>query len=253
VRIDLNADLGESEGTEPSEIDQALLNAVSSASIATGAHAGNPVLMRQTIRLARQCGVAVGAHPGFHDREHFGRRELPISPNEVQALLLPQLRTMAEVASGEGVRLQHVKLHGALYNMAARDADLARAVVSVVREFDSSLLLFGPPGSELLEEARGASLGGVAEVFADRAYRSDGSLAPRTEPAAVLHDAESVVARARRLVAEGTVVALDGQILKLRADTICVHGDTPGAARLAAAVRDGLEAAGIVIRAVGAP
>jgi len=252
VRIDLNADLGEGEGTEPSDSDRALLKVVSSASIATGAHAGNPVLMRRTIRLANEHGVAVGAHPGFYDREHFGRKELEISPVDVEALLLPQLAAATDAAVSEGIRLRHVKLHGALYNMAARDADLARAVASAVRKFDPSLLLFGPPGSALLEAARAADLGGTAEVFADRGYRSDGSLAPRTEPGAVLHDPEVVVARATRMATEGTVVTVDGQMLRLQADTICVHGDTPDAARLATAVRHGLEAAGIVIRAVAA-
>ena len=249
----MNADLGEGEGTEPSEIDRALLKVVSSASIATGAHAGNPTLMKRTIGLAKECGVAVGAHPGFHDREHFGRRELPVSPGDIAGLLLPQLTAAADATASEGARLRHVKIHGALYNMAARDADLAQAVVSAVKGFDSSLLLFGPAGSVLLEAARGAGLGGAAEVFADRAYRSDGSLVARTVPGAVLHDPEAVVARALRLVAEGTVVTIEGRVLSLQADTICVHGDTPDAARLAAAVRHGLEAAGIVIRAVGAP
>lgn len=246
MRIDLNADLGESIGEDP-----ALMRSISSVSVAACAHAGDPSILRETIRLAKAGGIAVGAHPGFPDREGFGRRELRVTPSETEDFVLYQVAAVAGVAAAEGVRLQHVKPHGALYNMAARDQNLAAAIVRAVAAFDPALLVFGPAGSQLLAVARAAGLGVAAEAFADRAYRQDRSLAPRSDPGAVIHDPRVVVGRAVRLVRERTVVSTDGSLLSIEADTICVHGDTPGAAALAASLRNGLEAAGIVIRAVG--
>jgi UPF0271 protein len=251
MRIDLNADLGESSGESPTNDDVAMMGVISSVSIAAGAHAGNPSLLRQTIRLALEHGVAVGAHPGFADREGFGRRELRVTPSEVEDLVLGQIAAVAGVAADEGVRLQHVKAHGALYNMAARDAALAHAIAGAVSAFDPSLIVFGPPGSELLAAARAVGLGIAAEVFADRAYRPDRSLAPRSDPGSVLSDPAIVVERALRLVKERTVTATDGSVLVIDADTICLHGDTPGAAMLAADLRRALEAGGVLVRAVG--
>jgi UPF0271 protein len=251
MRIDLNADLGESSGESPTERDVAMMGVISSVSIASGAHAGNPSLLRQTIRLARAHGVAVGAHPGFADREGFGRRELRVTPSEVEDLVLGQIAAVAGVAADEGVRLQHVKAHGALYNMAARDAGLAHAIAGAVSAFDPSLIVFGPPGSELLAAARTAGLRIAAEAFADRAYRPDRSLAPRSDPGSVLSDPAIVVERALRLVKERTVIATDGSVLVIDADTICLHGDTHGAAVLAVDLRRALEADGVLVRAVG--
>jgi UPF0271 protein len=219
--------------------------------VAAGGHAGDPSTLRQTVRLAKAYGVAVGAHPGFLDREGFGRRELPATPSEVEDLVLYQVAAVAGVAAAEGVRLQHVKPHGALYNMAARDGRLARAIATAVAAFDRSLIVFGPPDSELLAAARAAGLSVAAEAFADRAYRPDRSLAPRSDPGAVLFDPAVVIERARRLVKERTVIATDGSVLVIEADIICVHGDTPGAAELVAGLRRGLEVDGVVIRAVG--
>ncbi len=251
MQIDLNADLGESFGAYSIGDDAGLLRSVTSASIAAGFHGGDPSVLRATIRLAKSNGVAVGAHPGLPDLAGFGRRELRLTASEAEDLVLYQVAAVAGVASAEGVRLQHVKPHGALYNMAARDGALAAAIARAVAAIDSSLLLFGPPGSELLRAARAAGLAGAAEVFADRAYRADQSLVPRFEAGAVIHEPAAVIKRAIRMVTERRVIAQDGSVLSLEADTICIHGDTPGAGTLAARLRAGLEAGGIAVRAIG--
>ncbi len=251
LRIDLNADLGESFGVYVLGDDAALMRSLTSASIAAGFHAGDPSVMRAAIRLAKTSGVAVGAHPGFPDLAGFGRRELSVSPSEAEDLVLYQVAAVAGVAAAEGVRLQHVKPHGALYNMAARDLPLATAVARAVATIDRSLVLFGPPGSALLTAARTMGLVVAAEGFADRAYRPDGSLAPRSEPGALVQDPGRVLDRAIRMVKDRTVVALDGSVWPLEVDTLCVHGDTPGAAALAAHLRAGLGACGITVQAVG--
>ena len=245
LRIDLNADLGESFGAYTIGDDAELMGAVTSASIAAGFHAGDPTVLRSTIRLARARGVAVGAHPGLPDLAGFGRREMTLLPSEVEDLVLYQIAAVAGVARAEGVRLQHVKLHGALYNMAARDRRLAAATTRAAVAFDSSLVLFGPPGSVLVEEGRRAGMKTAAEGFADRAYHADGSLVPRSEPNAVIHDSTVVIERAVRMVKDGTVVAIDGSVQPIEIDTLCIHGDTPGAGRLALRLRAGLEAAGV--------
>ncbi len=247
MRIDLNSDLGESFGPWPMGADAALMASISSANVACGFHAGDPGAMRATIALAKTHGVAIGAHPGFPDLVGFGRRELKATPQEVEDLVLYQVSALAGMAAAQGVRLQHVKPHGALYNMACRDRALADAIVRAVAAYDQALILFGLPESELLKAADRAGLRGAAEVFADRAYERDGSLASRHRPGSVIHDAATVVARATRMVRERQVVAVDGSVIALEADTICLHGDTPGAAQLAADVRRGLEATGITV------
>ncbi|OFW36688.1 MAG: lactam utilization protein LamB [Acidobacteria bacterium RIFCSPLOWO2_12_FULL_67_14b] len=248
MRIDLNSDLGESFGPWPMGQDAALMASISSANVACGFHAGDPGAMRETVALAKARGVAVGAHPGFPDLVGFGRREIKASPQEVEDFVLYQVAALAGVAAAQGVALQHVKVHGALYNMACRDRALADAIAGAVRKLDRTLILFGLPDSELLRAGRAAGLAVAAEVFADRAYEKDGSLASRHKPGSVMHDADAVVARAVRMVKDKQVVALDGSVIPLQADTICLHGDTPGAAELARAVRAGLEQAGIRIR-----
>jgi len=248
MRIDLNSDLGESFGPWPMGQDAALMASISSANVACGFHAGDPGAMRETVALAKARGVAVGAHPGFPDLVGFGRREIKASPQEVEDFVLYQVAALAGVAAAQGVALQHVKVHGALYNMACRDRALADAIAGAVRKLDRTLILFGLPDSELLRAGRAAGLAVAAEVFADRAYEKDGSLASRHKPGSVMHDADAVVARAVRMVKDKQVVALDGSVIPLQADTICLHGDTPGAAELARAVRAGLEQAGIRIQ-----
>jgi UPF0271 protein len=251
MRIDINSDLGESFGAYTIGHDDGLMHAITSANVAAGFHAGDPSVLRATIRLARAHGVAVGAHPGFPDLVGFGRRELNVTPQEAEDMVLYQVAAVAGVAASEGVKIQHVKPPGALFNMAVRNADLSAAIARGVAAFDVSLILFGLPGSEILNAGRAAGLRVAAEVFADRAYEPDGTLASRRKPGAVIHEAAAVVARAVRMVKEQTVVALDGSVVRLDADTICVHGDTPGSDRLAAKIRAGLEAAGVTVKAIG--
>jgi UPF0271 protein len=251
MRIDINSDTGESFGAYTIGHDVGLFKSITSANVAAGFHAGDPSVLRDTIRLAKKHGVAVGAHPGFPDLVGFGRRELNVTLKEAEDLVLYQVAAVAGVASAEGVKLQHVKPHGALFNMAVRHRDLSDAIARAVASFDKKLILFGLPGSEILNAGRAAGLPVAAEVFADRAYEPDGSLASRRKPGAVMHDAATVVARAVRMVKERTVIAIDGSVVTLEADTICVHGDTPGSDDLALRIRAGLEAAGVTVRAIG--
>ena len=253
MRIDLNADVGESFGAYTLGNDAALMASITSANIAAGFHAGDPSVLRATIRLAKAHGVAIGAHPGFPDLAGFGRRELHVTSREAEDFVLYQIAAVAGVAAAEGARLAHVKAHGALFNMAARDRPLADALARAVAAFDRSLRLFAPPESEMVTAARTLGLPIAIEVFADRAYEANGQLVSRQKPGAVLHDVEAVVARAVGLIADRTVVAVDGSRLHVDADTMCIHGDTPGSDRLAAAIRAGLEAAGIAVKAIGAP
>lgn len=245
MRIDLNSDLGESFGPWPMGQDAALMDSITSANVACGFHAGDPGAMRATIALAREKGVAIGAHPGFQDLVGFGRREIKASSAEVHDLVLYQVSALAGMAAAQGLRLQHVKAHGALYNMACRDRALADAIAQAVASFDRSLILFGLPNSALLRAGEAAGLKVAAEVFADRAYDPDGSLTSRSTPGSVIHDTPAVVQRAIKMVKDKHVVAVDGSTIALQADTICLHGDTPGAAEHARAVRKGLEASGI--------
>jgi 5-oxoprolinase (ATP-hydrolysing) subunit A len=251
MRIDINSDVGESFGAYSIGHDVGLMRSITSANVAAGFHAGDPSVLRETIRLAKANGVAVGAHPGFPDLVGFGRRELNVTPKEAEDLVLYQVAAVAGVARAEGVSLQHVKPHGALFNMAVRNRELAAAIARAVAAFDASLILFGLPGSEILAAGRAAGLRVAAEVFADRAYEPDGSLASRRKPGAVIHDPATVVARAVRMATDGSVVAIDGTVVPLAADTICVHGDTPGSDDLAAKIRAGFEAAGVAVRAIG--
>ena len=252
MRIDINSDTGESFGAYTIGHDAGLFRSITSANVAAGFHAGDPSVLRATIRLAKAHGVAVGAHPGLPDLMGFGRRELNVTPQEAEDMVRYQVAAVAGVAAAEGVRIQHVKAHGALFNMAVRNAELAAAIARGVAAFDNTLIFFGLPGSELLNAGRAAGLRVAAEVFADRAYEADGTLASRRKPGAVIHDVAAVVTRAVRMVKERTVIAIDGSIVPLEADTICVHGDTPGADDLAAKIRVGLEAAGVTVKSIGA-
>ena len=242
--VDLNADVGEGCGE-----DAALMPLISSANIACGVHAGNAESMREAIAQAIEYGVAIGAHPSFPDREHFGRREMQLGASDLHKCIVAQIESLVRVAQKQGARLRHVKPHGALYNMAARDQKLAEIVVTAIRSVDPALMLFGLAGSALLTAAERLGLRGISETFADRGYRPDGSLQPRTEPGSVIHDAETVAARAVAMVREGSVTAVDHSRVALRADTICLHGDTPGADALARRVRDAFAAAGIRVAA----
>jgi UPF0271 protein len=252
MRIDLNADVGESFGIYALGQDPELLPVITSANVACGFHAGDPGVMRATVALAREHGTAVGAHPGFPDLAGFGRRELQATAREVEDLVVYQIGALAGIAAAQNIRLQHVKPHGALYNMAARDAALADAIARATASVDHSLVLFGLPGSQSIEAGRRHGLRTACEAFADRAYRPDGTLVPRSQPGAVIDDADAVVSRAVAMARERVVVAVDGSRVPLDVDTICVHGDTPGAAALAARIRQALVAAGVDVKAVGA-
>jgi 5-oxoprolinase (ATP-hydrolysing) subunit A len=247
VHIDLNADVGESYGAYRYGDDPGVLPCVSSANIACGFHAGDPAVMRTTVQLALQHGVAIGAHPGFQDLSGFGRREMQLTGAEVENLVAYQIGALAGIAAAEGVRLSHVKPHGALYNMAARDTALADAIARGVRGVDASLVLFGLSGSQLVAAGERAGLRVASEVFADRGYWPDGSLAPRRTPGAVITEVADVVRRAVGMVTSQSVTGVDGAELRVKADTICIHGDTPGAPALARAVRQALTAAGIEV------
>lgn len=252
TRIDINCDMGESFGRWTMGADERVMPHITSANIACGAHAGDPVVMRNTVRLAKAAGVAVGAHPGFADLQGFGRREMVVDPAEVEASVIAQVGALAAIAKAEGVVLQHVKPHGALYNMAARDRALADAIARAVASFDSTLILFGLPNSPMLDAGRTAGLRVAAEGFADRAYEPNGALTPRATPGAVIHEPAAVVARAVRMATEGVVLTPDGDEVALAIDTICVHGDTPGAPELARQIRAALLARGADIAAIGA-
>ncbi|MGH7255657.1 MAG: 5-oxoprolinase subunit PxpA [Nitrospirales bacterium] len=252
IVLDLNCDVGEATDAEGLAIEEQLMACASSVNIACGVHAGSPDLMRRTVRLAHAKGLAIGAHPGFRDPEGRGRREVPVKPAEVEALVTDQVAALAGVAALEGARLRHVKPHGALYNMAARDAALARSLARAVAAVDRRLLLVGLAGSPVIEAARQEGLVAVEEAFADRAYRSDGTLVPRTQPGAVLRDEAEIVTRVLRLVRQGTVDSVDGGLLTLRVQTLCLHADTPGADRLARRLRQALDSAGVHVTAVAA-
>src|SRR5262245_56649144 len=231
--------------------DQALLTVVTSANIACGFHAGDAQLMRQTVRMAVEKGVGLGAHPGLPDREGFGRRALKVEPAEAFSFTLYQIGALQAFAALHGQRLRHVKPHGALYTMASRDAALAEALAGAVRAADPDLILFGLAGRELVKAGRQAGLRVAEEAFADRGYRPDGTLVPRDQPDALVHDPEVAARRAVRMVREGAVAASDGSVIALRADTICIHGDTPGAAAVARSLHARLTAEGIEIRKAG--
>jgi UPF0271 protein len=250
LKIDLNADIGESFGVYTLGHDELLLRSITSGSIACGFHAGDPSVIRRTVRAAVRAGVSIGAHPSFPDLAGFGRREMSLQAQEIADLVLYQVGAVAAIAKAEGLTLHHVKPHGALYNMSVRRSDIAEAVTRAVASFDGSLVLIGLPNSELL--AAGARLGlrVAAEGFADRSYESDGTLTPRHYSDSVLTDRGVVVDRAVRMVRDGKVIARDGSAVSVAVDTICLHGDTPNAAELAAAVRLGLEQARIEVKAL---
>lgn len=249
TRIDLNSDLGERDTLEGLAIDAEMMPLITSVNIACGGHAGTSKLMRRTARLAAQYGVAIGAHPGFPDPEHFGRTERSMSSQDIVSLMGNQIETLAKVLSGDHLALTHVKPHGALYNMAGKDPEIARAVVTAVQAVDHTLVLYALAGSVLANEAQAAGLAVVHEAFADRAYRADGSLVPRSEQEALWQTEEDVRRQLRQLVM-GVVTSVEGSPVAIRADSLCLHADTPHAVSLARMIRHQLESAGIRIGAV---
>ncbi len=247
MSIDLNADVGEGQGEWRMGDDASLLPLVTSANIACGAHAGDPLLMDRTVVLAHGLGVAIGAHPGYPDRDGFGRRDLAMSLDELRAAILAQVGALAAICLGRGAELRHVKLHGALYNRAAADHRLAECVVGAVRTFSTHLTIVALAGSALLDVGRGSGLPVAAEAFADRMYAADGTLRSRALPGALHGDPADVAAQAVSIARDGRVRADDGSWLAIAADTLCLHGDSPGAVANARAVRRAFEVAGLTI------
>lgn len=247
LMIDINCDMGESFGPWRMGADEQVMPNISSANIACGAHAGDPQVMRQTVRLALQHDVGVGAHPGFPDLQGFGRRDMRADPSEMENSVLAQVGALAAIARAEGAALRHVKAHGALYTMANRDAKLADAIARAIRAFDQALVMFVQPKTEMERAGREAGLRVALEGFADRAYEPDGSLTSRSKHGAVIHDPEAVVARGIRMARDGIVLTTDGREIPMKVETICVHGDTFGASELTRRLREGLESAGIQI------
>ena len=244
VSVDLNADLGEGAGH-----DAELFELISSANIATGFHAGDADTMHAAVSTAKACRVAVGAHPSLFDRENFGRKALKVTAGEVFDAVVYQLGIFQAIAEAAGVRPNHVKPHGALYNMAARDEKIAEAVVRATKSVDAKLILFAPDDSTLARAGESCGLQIVHEVFADRNYLANGSLVPRSRAEALLHDPAEAAKRVLRMLREGKVQSLEGDDVDVRAETICVHGDTPGAVEFARELRSQLEREGVGIKA----
>jgi UPF0271 protein len=251
LRVDLNCDMGESYGAYEIGADDAVFPHITSANVACGFHGGDPTVMRRTVTNAKAHGVAVGAHPGFPDLIGFGRRNMDVSADDAYDMVVYQVGALLGVARAAGVTLQHVKAHGALYNMAAKNAELASAIARAVRDVDRELVLFGLPDSFLISEGQSAGLTTASEAFADRNYMPDGTLVSRKRADAHVHDPNEVAARAVRMVREGKVRAVDGQDITLRADTICLHGDGAHAVEFAQSLRSAFSKAGIDVRAVG--
>ncbi|MEV8212797.1 5-oxoprolinase subunit PxpA [Leifsonia sp. NPDC077715] len=245
--IDLNSDLGESFGAWSMGDDAALLRVVSSANVACGFHAGDASTMLATCREAAANGVTVGAHVSYRDLAGFGRRSMDVPPGELRDEVLYQLAALTGLARVAGTAVRYVKPHGALYNRIVHDEPQANAVVDAVIAFDPSLALLGLAGSAVERSAEEAGLRFVREAFVDRGYRADGTLVPRTEPGALLSDADAIAARAVRMATHGRVTAVDGTEIAVQVDSLCVHGDTPGAVAMAQAVRDALAASGVSV------
>lgn len=250
-QIDLNCDLGESFGTYNKGRDEEILPLITSANIACGFHGGDPSIMRKTVRLALDNGVKIGVHPGLPDLIGFGRRNMEISPQEAYDLVLYQIGALDGFVKAEGGRMQHVKPHGALYNMAAKKKELAFAIAKAVYKINSELILFGLFGSELIAAGKKIGLKTANEVFSDRTYQHDGTLTPRTESNALIHNDKEAVAQVIRMVKEGKVKSQQGTDIKVQADTICIHGDGPKALTFAQLIRDSFAKSDILVKGIG--
>ncbi|MCB7320026.1 LamB/YcsF family protein [Lacrimispora sp. 210928-DFI.3.58] len=248
-KIDLNCDLGESFGAYRIGMDEEVIPYVTSANVACGFHGGDPMVMARTVKLCRENRVHIGAHPGLPDLMGFGRRNMTLKPEEAKAYVQYQIGALKAFCDGAGLRLNHVKPHGALYNMAGKDYDLARAVCEAVRAVDKTLVLLALSGSQMIRAAEDTGLPYASEVFADRGYQADGSLVPRTMPGAMIEDEDYAVGRVIRMAKEGTVTAVDGTEISIQADSVCVHGDSPKALAFVQRIRGALEKAGVEVQA----
>ena len=250
--VDLNSDLGESFGAYTIGMDSDVMKHVTSANIACGWHAGDPLIMNSTVAEALKNGVAVGAHPGYPDLIAFGRRNIDITPAEAKAYMLYQVGALEAFARANGVKLQHIKLHGAFYNTACVKPDLAEAIVEVIENtYGKEIILMALSGSYLLKKADEKGLRVAHEVFADRAYNTDGTLVNRKLPGSMIHDRNLAIQRIKRMVSEGKVTAIDGTDINIKADSICVHGDNPEAVNFVKYIRESLESDGIKVRSIG--
>lgn len=247
MKIDLNADLGESYGNYICGMDEDVIQYISSANVACGFHASDPLVMEQTVKLAKNASVAVGAHPGYPDLVGFGRRNMSVSPKELKAMVQYQIGALWAFCKVNQMNLQHVKPHGAMYNMAANDEKLANAIVEAILEVDESLILLGLSGSLMIQIAKENGLRVANEVFADRAYQSDGSLVPRSQVGAVIQDEKLAVERTIKMIKDGVVIAIDGTEIPIKADSICLHGDGKKAVLFAKMLREAIIKEGIDI------
>ena len=248
-QIDLNCDMGEAFGNYPMPNDEALMNLITSANIACGYHAGDPDVMQHTVFMAIKKGVAIGAHPGLPDLQGFGRREMKISSNEAYQMTLYQIGALSGFIKAAHGKLHHVKAHGALYNMAAKDASLAKAVVEAVHDFDPNLILYGLAGSEMIAAAKKIGMKTASEVFADRTYQDDGSLTPRTQSNALITDEKQSIDQVMRMVQQQTVISVNKNSIPLKAETLCLHGDGAHAVEFAELINARLKSEGISIKA----
>lgn len=249
-KIDLNCDMGESFGAWKMGNDAALMDYVSSVNIACGFHAGDATVIRKTVETAIKKGVAVGAHPSFPDLQGFGRREMKLSPEEIFDIVLYQISAVKGICESMGIKLHHVKPHGALYNQAARDAELAEEVAKAVKSLDENLILYGLSGSLSISEAEKIGLKTASEVFADRTYTAEGNLTPRTRKNALIKDTPQAAAQVLQMINEQTVTATTGEKISLKADTVCIHGDGENALEFAKTIRENLIKNGIEVSAI---
>lgn len=245
AKIDLNCDMGEGFGAYKLGYDEEVIKYVTSANVACGFHASDPVWMYRTVRLAEEHGVAIGAHPGFPDLQGFGRRNMALTPQDAKAAVIYQIGAL--MAFTRNKKLQHVKPHGAMYNMAASGGDLAKAICEAVLEVDPEMILVVLAGTPWAHVAREMGLRVAQEAFADRALNPDGTLVERSRPNSIINDVDEVVERSIKMVTEGKAIAINGEDVPIRPETLCLHGDTPGAVKLAAALRSRLEAAGVQV------
>lgn len=245
LTVDINCDMGEGAGN-----DELIMPFISSANISCGYHAGDENVMKQTIELALENNVAIGAHPSFFDKENFGRTEIHLSPREIYDLIILQLRTINEIIKTKNAKLHHVKPHGALYNMSARDRVIANAIANAVKDFDDDLILFGLSGSHSIKEAERLNLKTASEVFADRTYQDNGTLTSRSQPSALIETVERSVAQVLQMIKQKKVTAVNGKTISIIADTICIHGDGKNAVEFAKAIYQALKENNIAVKAI---
>ena len=251
-RIDLNSDLGESFGRYTLGLDDQIIPLVSSANVACGQHAGDPMVMRDTVRMAADAGIAIGAHPGYPDLQGFGRRDMNLTPDEAYSYMLYPIGALQAFCAAAGVPLRHVKPHGQLYNHAAIDPELAAALAQAVRDVDDRLVLVGLANGALVDEGRKLGLTTAEEFFTDRNYTDEGKLVNRNDPAALIRSEEEAIERVKNAIRDGAILSVNGKLIDLHPDTICVHGDSPTALAFVRRTREALEEDGIAIKPVGA-